>query len=99
MDLLTTGVSASSKDRIKQLCDFVKKVQVDFREKVNQNGIKYGNLFDFINSKAREGQFGADTAAISESEFRECLNTLQNDEVLDLVGHSFVPTIRFRNTD
>jgi len=26
MDLLTTGVSASSKDRIKQLCEFVKQV-------------------------------------------------------------------------
>lgn len=30
MDLLTTGVSASSKDRIKQLCEFVKQVQVSY---------------------------------------------------------------------
>lgn len=35
MDLLTTGVSSSSLSRIKVLCDFVRQIHNDFREKVN----------------------------------------------------------------
>lgn len=32
MDLLTTGVSASSQTRIKHIVDFIKQIQVSFRE-------------------------------------------------------------------
>ena len=38
-----------------------------------QNGVKYHNLFEYLNSKAKEGQLGNDQADIKEAEFREAL--------------------------
>lgn len=58
MDLLTTGVSQSSKARIREIGDFVRQIQTDFRDKVNEHGIKYTNLFDFINAKAKDRKLG-----------------------------------------
>lgn len=66
---------------------------------MNQHGIKYMNLFDFINSKAKDGQLGDDTDSVSEKEFRDCLMTLENDGIVSLIGHKMAPTIRFCNTD
>lgn len=57
------------------------------------------NLFEFIQSKAKEGLLGADCENISEKEFRDCLMTLENDGVVSLIGHKMAPTIRFCNTE
>jgi len=48
MDIITTGISATSTERVKVICDYVKKVQRDFAEKVMGPGLKYGNLLDFL---------------------------------------------------
>lgn len=44
---------------------------MNFREKVNIHGVKYGNLYDFLNSKAKEGELGRedDLTHITETEF------------------------------
>jgi len=75
MDMITTGISASSASRIKLISDFIMKVQVNFRDKVNIHGVKYGNLYDFLNSKAKEGELGRedDLTHITETEFRDAL--------------------------
>jgi len=78
MDIITTGVSQTSAARIKVICDFIKKVQNDFRDKVNVHGVKYSNLFEFLNSKARDGQIG-DQDSVKEAEFREALVVLEED--------------------
>ena len=36
-----------------------------------------------------------DIQAVTEAEFREALHTLENDYVINLVGHKLAPTIRF----
>ena len=62
--------------------------------------MKYLNLFEFINSKAKEGKIpGDDNKTVSEQEFRECLMTLENDGVINCFGHKMAPIIRFTNTD
>jgi hypothetical protein len=70
---------------------------VNFRDKVNIHGVKYGNLYDFLNSKAKEGELGRDddSTHITESEFRDALTCLENDNKISLVGHRLTPTIRF----
>lgn len=98
MDLITTGVSASSKIRIKEIGDFVRSIQSDFRDRVNEHGIKYQNLFDFINAKARDGAI-KDIESVTEQEFRDCLVHLEDQQIVNLVGHKMAPTIRFVNTD
>jgi len=62
---------------------------------VNRDGIKYKNLFDFINSKAISGEIGHGIDRVSEAEFQEALRSLENDYVLNLIGHKAAPTIRF----
>jgi hypothetical protein len=69
-------------------------VQADFREKVNQNGVKYSNMFDYMQTKIRDKQI-SEVDECTESEFRECLMLLESEGVLNLVGHRMAPTIRF----
>jgi len=72
MDIITTGVSAQSNVRIKEICDFIRRVQADFRERVAQSGVKYHNLFDYLNSKASSGEIG-EAKEIKETDYRDAL--------------------------
>lgn len=58
-------------------------------------GVKYGNLYDFLVSKAKEGSLGEGTNEISEVEFRDALVHLENDGKVNLIGHRLTPTIRY----
>ena len=73
MDIITTGFSYASNARVKIICDFIKRVQEDFRDKVAQTGVKYANLFDYLVSKAEQGLLGADQKTIKEIEYRDAL--------------------------
>ena len=60
-------------------------------------GIKYGNLFDYIISKTKEGVHidGLHEGEMTEKEFRDALRVLEDDNVITLNGHSSHPVIRF----
>ena len=58
------------------------------------NGVKYQNLFDYLNSKAKEGLIG-DQTEIKEAEFRDALLQLEEENVISMIGHKRMPTIRF----
>lgn len=94
MDIITTGVSFASNARIKHICDYIKRVQEDFRDKVAQSGVKYMNLYDYLIAKAAAGLIG-DQKEIKEAEFRDALMQLEEENVISLVGHKRMPTIRF----
>lgn len=94
LDIITTGVSFASNARVKVICDYIKRVQEDFREKVAQNGVKYMNLYDYMIAKAAAGLIG-DQKEIKEAEFRDALVQLEEENVISLVGHKRMPTIRF----
>ena len=96
MDILTTGQTKTSAERLKLITDFIKSVWRDFRDKVNQHGLKYGNLLDFINTKAKEGALGPDQKQeVNETEYRDALRVLEEENVISMFGHSRAPTIRF----
>lgn len=79
MDLLNTGASSSSRARLSKLGDFIKSIHADFRDKVNEHGIKYINLYEFIQSKAKEGKLGEDfDQNVQEKEFLDTLMQLEN---------------------
>jgi len=61
---------------------------------VLSNGVKYQNLFDYLNSKAKEGLIG-DQTEIKEAEFRDALLQLEEENVISMIGHKRMPTIRF----
>jgi hypothetical protein len=62
---------------------------------VAATGVKYLNLFEYINSKATLGLIGGENTTISEADFRESLIQLECEEVITLLGHRTSPTIRF----
>lgn len=96
MDIITTGIGAASNARIKEICTFIRKVQDDFHERVSQSGVKYHNLFDYLNSKAKEGLIG-DSKDVKETDFRDALLQLEEENIISLVGHKRQPTVRFVN--
>lgn len=61
------------------------------------NGLKYGNLFDFLTQKCKSGSIqGLDKdQEVNEKEFREALRVLEDDNIITLNGHQSHPTIRF----
>lgn len=96
MDILTTGQTKTSAERLKLITEFIKNIQRDFRDKVNQHGLKYGNLLDFLNTKAKEGLLGPDqNNQVTETEYRDALRVLEEDNVISMFGHTRAPTIRF----
>ena len=58
------------------------------------SGIKYGNLFDYLSQKARAGELG-DGSEVLEAEYRDALLTLEEENIISLVGHKKKPSIRF----
>lgn len=54
MDIITTGVSSTSAEKIKQIASIIKKIYIDFKDRVKKNGINYHNLFEYVNTKAAE---------------------------------------------
>ena len=56
--------------------------------------MKYGNLYDYLITKAKEGLIG-DSKDFNEKEYREALGVLEDDNIITLNGHASAPTIRF----
>lgn len=93
MDIITTGVSSTSSERVKQIINIIKKIFQDYKERVKKSGILYSNLFDFVKNKAEETMGKKQT--ISEAEYRDALRQLEDENVISLFGHTKTPTIRF----
>lgn len=100
MDIITTGQTKTSADKLKVICDYIKNIQSTFRDRVNNSGLRYENLFDFLQTKWQSGSVpgvkeNENMATLSEKEYREALRYLEDDGVLNLIGHSSAPQIRF----
>ena len=96
MDIIATGVSSSTSDKVKQIIAKIKRIQEDYKDRVRKTGISYSNLFDFVSKKMLEGQApGKTDKQITESELRDALRQLEDDNVVALFGNSKNPTIRF----
>ena len=56
MDIIATGISTSTTDKVKKIIQIVKQIEEDFRDKVRKNGINYNNLFEFVQKKLNDSQ-------------------------------------------
>merc|ERR1712151_1089335 len=95
MDIIQTGITATSTERVKVICEYIKKVQRDFADKVMASGVKYSNLLDFLQQKVSTDAELRDFTEILEQEFRDALLILEGENVISMVGHKRKPTIRF----
>ena len=55
MDIITTGQIKTSKERLEAICSYIRQIKDDYSEKVKKQGLKYGNLYDFLIQKAKDG--------------------------------------------
>lgn len=101
MDIIATGVSTSQNARVKEITKIILGIQKDYRSEVGKSGLLYKNLFDFIQKKLNEAPQAGGAAAgkkdrtLAESELRDALRQLEDDNVLSLFGNQRNPTIRF----
>lgn len=100
MDIITTGQTKTSAEKLQVIIAFIKNIQTQFRDRINTQGLKYGNLLDFLQQKWRDGSIdGAKSKVgfeeVTEKEYREALEHLQDDNIISLIGHSQAPQIRF----
>jgi len=104
MDIIATGISTSASDKVKQVIELVKKIQIDFKDRVKKNGIPYFNLWEFVQRKMNEkedakkltGGAGQDKGpVVTESELRDALRQLEDDNFVALFGSNKNPTVRF----
>lgn len=54
MDIIATGISTSTSERVQTVVDIIKKIQTDFKSRVQKNGIPYFNLWEFVQRKMQE---------------------------------------------
>jgi hypothetical protein len=94
MDIITTGTTKTSPEKLKSICDFIITILNDYKDRILRIGMKYGNLYDFLSTKAKEGVI-PNVAEFNEKEYREALSVLEDDNIIALNGHSSAPTIRF----
>jgi hypothetical protein len=55
--------------------------------------MKYGNLLDYLNEKS--SQIADNFGKVNESEYRDALRVLEEDNFINMFGHGRAPTIRF----
>ena len=100
MDIIATGVSTSQNARVKEITRIIMGIQKDYKNEVGKSGLLYKNLFDFIEKKLKDPHSGAAASGrkehvLAESELRDALRQLEDDNVLALYGNQRNPTIRF----
>lgn len=82
MGMINTGTSASSAERVTAICDFVKRVNNDHKEKIRAHGLKYHNLWDYLTAKAKDGKLGTNNDIVRETEFQHALMILEEDGII-----------------
>lgn len=98
MDLLTTGISTTSKETVTQIVEVIKEVLGAHEDMIMKKGLRYWRLFDHVNTKIKLNEqkvtHNKDENMVTDIEFRDALRVLEEEEKISLVGHTQQPTIR-----
>ena len=54
MDIITTGQTKTNTEKLEIICQFIKDIQTHYREKVNNNGLRYENLYEYLQQKWKD---------------------------------------------
>lgn len=99
MDIIATGISSSTTEKVQTIKKIVGNIGVDFKDKVRRSGIIYSNLFEFVERKLREDAAQArkntNDKVLQETELREAIRQLEEENVIQMFGNTRNPTVRF----
>ena len=86
MDIIATGISSSTTEKVQTIKKIVGNIGVDFKDKVRRSGIIYSNLFEFVERKLREDAAQArkntNDKVLQETELREAIRQLEEENVI-----------------
>jgi DNA replication licensing factor MCM4 len=97
MDIIATGISHSSSDKVKQIIIIIKQIKDDFGSRT-EKGINYFNMYEFVQKKLAADPKAAAKPTdkiLTETEFRDALRQLEDDNFISSFGNTRNPTIRF----
>jgi len=99
MDIIATGISSSTTEKVQTIKKIVGNIGVDFKDRVRRSGIIYSNLFEFVERKLREDAAQArkntNDKVLQETELREAIRQLEEENVIQMFGNTRNPTVRF----
>jgi DNA replication licensing factor MCM4 len=93
MDMISTGITASSRAIVAKLCDNIKNILRENSE-IARKGIKQVNLVDELRRRVDLKEKG-DVNKFSEFDLRDALRALEEENVIICLGHKNSQTIRY----
>jgi DNA replication licensing factor MCM4 len=91
MDMLTTGMTSSSREKLETISGYIKNILRDYEE-IARKGVSYNSLRDEIKKVINNsGQSGF---MYSDFEFRDSLKILEDEGFILMMGNKRQPTIR-----
>ena len=91
MDMLTTGMTSSSREKLETISGYIKNILRDYEE-IARKGVSYNSLRDEIKKVINNsGQSGF---IYSDFEFRDSLKILEDEGFILMMGNKRQPTIR-----
>eukprot|EP00331_Platyophrya_macrostoma_P025722 CAMPEP_0176441560 /NCGR_PEP_ID=MMETSP0127-20121128/21270_1 /TAXON_ID=938130 /ORGANISM="Platyophrya macrostoma, Strain WH" /LENGTH=136 /DNA_ID=CAMNT_0017826361 /DNA_START=24 /DNA_END=434 /DNA_ORIENTATION=+ len=92
MDLISTGITSGSRNKIGQLVDHVRTICKSNEEQARR-GLRYVSLFEELKKKFDIAGVGM-SDPFSEMEYKEALKILEEEGVISLFGNKKAPIIR-----
>lgn len=96
MDLISTGITAVSRQKINQLIEYIKEI-IRGNEDGARKGFKFEGLYEELKKKFPVAGVGT-TDPFNEPEYRESLKVLEEDGVVSLLGNRKRPLVKYMGT-
>ena len=91
MDLISTGMTSSSREKYGKIIDIVKLILRDFSETARK-GVKFISMLEEV--KKRVNEMGQQSFIFSEFEFKDVLKLIEDEGYIALLGNRKAPIIR-----
>lgn len=96
MDIITTGQSAQTKERVNQIKKIIEQIKESHKERLTKQTIPYANLYEYVVKKFNENGAKKQERAVNESEIRDAINQLANEGIIKQLGNQKIGgSIRF----
>lgn len=93
MDLISTGITSGSRQKISQIVEYIRDI-MRAKEDQARKGFKFVTLFEETKKKFDIAGVGT-TDPFTEYEYREALRSLEEEQVVTLLGNKKIPVVKY----
>lgn len=91
MDMITTGVATSSRQKLNVMADNIKNILRDNSDTARK-GVKLSSLYEELKKKV--DSMGSQAFTFTEYEMRDALRLIEEENMIAILGNKKSPTIR-----